>query len=440
MKNILFLALLISTAYSAIVRTYVDESGRLIEHHVNSYFAKGADDVMYRITYDAEILGGNFITSLDEVTGIDKVLCDVNDIEMIVEFHSVPEAYALYNKIKDEGYEKFLTSLKYNCSNSKTKPFVNIKEILTVELNQNTILIRTALGTYERLFKQASVRVDPVPDSEGYEKTLCLGVNANQDCTAARAPLPLYKNSYIDITCSNCFVGTKATVFFDFKISSFKLRHIGAGFKGIAANAAFVVNMVAQGGASGGLDRTYVVAAGVVLQFYIGPVPIVVTYQIPIRILAEAMVELKAFGKVGAMATWQLGDAYVEWDEKTGWTKGKIEPSFKWTHILDGDAAVKAEASLSIIPSLELSLLGIINAGVSLTPTIRATAEGNLKEKQVCADFFYRTAADLYASISMNIPLIKAANWKFGPVGLFDTGENKLGRWCINKDKQAIAH
>jgi hypothetical protein len=439
MKNILFLALLISVAYSAIVKRYVDEQGRPIEQHVDSYLAKGADDVMYRITYDAEILAGNFITSLDDLSGIDKVLCDMNDIEMIIDFHSIPEAYELYNKIKDEGYEKYVTSLKYNCSNSKTKPFVNLKEILAVELNQNTVLIRTALGTYERLFKQASVRVDPIPDSEGYEKTLCFGVNANEDCTAAYAPLQLYQNKYIDISCSNCFFGTKATAFFDFKISSFKLRHIGAGFKGISINAAFVLDMVAQAPASGGIDRVYTAAAGVVLQFYIGPVPIIVTYQIPIRVLAEAMIELKAFAKVGALATWKLGDAYVEWDEHTGWKKGEIKPSFNWNHVLDGDAAIKAGASLSIIPSVELSLLNIINAGVTLTPAIRAAAEGNLKEKQLCVDVFYRAAAELYALINMNIPLVKAANWKFGPVSLFDTGEKQLGHWCIRKEKEAIA-
>lgn len=439
MKNILFLVFLISTAYTAVVRTFTDEQGRLIEQHADAFLTRGADNVLYKITYDAEIQGGNFITSLDSITGIDKVLCDVNDIEMIIDFHSVPEAYALYNKIKDEGYEKYVTSLKYNCSNSKTKPFVNLKEVLTVELNQNTILIRTALGSYERLFRQANVRVEPVPDSEGYEKTLCLGVNANEDCSAAGAPLTLYQNNFIDITCSNCFVGTKATAFFDFKISWFKLRHIGAGFKAISVNAAFVLDMVAKAAASGGLDRKYLAAGGIVLQFYIGAIPIVVIYQIPIRILADAMIEIVASAKIGATATWQLGDAFVEWDEHTGWKKGKIAPKFKWDHVLDGDVTFKAGASVSIIPSVELSLLQIITAGVTVTPSVRASAEGSIKTKELCADLFYRVAGELYATISMNIPFIKSANWKFGPASLFDTGEQKIGHWCIKKKQEAIA-
>lgn len=439
MKNILFLAFLISTAYTAIVRTFTDEQGRVIEQHADAFLTRGADNVLYRITYDAEIQGGNFITSLDSTTGIDKVLCDMNDIEMIIDFHSVPEAYALYNKIKDEGYEKYITSLKYNCSNSKTKPFVNLKEVLTVELNQNTILIRTALGSYERLFRQANVRVEPIPDSEGYEKSLCLGVNANEDCTAVNSPLALYQNNYIDITCSNCFIGTKATAFFDFKISWFKLRHIGAGFKGISVNGAFILDMVAKAAASGGLDRNYVAAAGVVLQFYIGVIPIAVVYQIPIRIVADAMIEIAASAKIGATATWQLGDAFVEWDEHTGWKKGQIAPKFTWSHVLEGDANFKAGASLSIIPSIELSLLQMMTAGVKITPSIRASAEGNTKEKELCADLFYRVAGELYATISMNIPLVKSANWKYGPVSLFDTGEKNIGHWCIKKKQESIA-
>lgn len=160
---------------------------------------KDADDVMYHITYDAEILGENSITLLDDFIGIDKVLCDANDIEMTIEFHSAPEAYVLYNKIKDEGYEKYFISLKYNCSDLKTEAFVNIKQVLSVKfINQNTIntiLIRTPRGSYERLFKHAKVRADPIPDSEGIERRLCLGINSNNDCTAANSQLKLYQDN-----------------------------------------------------------------------------------------------------------------------------------------------------------------------------------------------------------------------------------------------------
>lgn len=439
MKNILIFALFLGTAFSALIRSFVDEQGRTIDQHVDSHLARGPDGGLYRITYDAEILGGNFITSLDSAEGIAKVLCDVNDIEMIIDFHSIPEAYALYNKIKDEGYEKYITSLRHNCTNSKNRPFVNIKEVLNVELNRNQILIRTALGSYERLFRNANVKVEPISGAEGYDKTLCFGVNANEDCTAAAAPFPLYQNDFIDLSCTNCFVGTKATANFAFKISWFRLRRVAVGFKDISVNGAFVLDMTATAATSGGIDKTYVASAGVVLQFWIGPIPIVVIYQIPIRILGDAMIEAKATGKIGAVATWKLGDAFVEWNEHSGWQRGRMNPKFTWSHELDGDLTLQAAASLSIIPSVELSLLRIVTAGFTMTPNVRAAASGSLKEKQLCADLFYRVHGDIYASINMNIPFIKSLNWKYGPHSLFDTKEQNIGHKCIRKDKEATA-
>lgn len=439
MKSFLLLTLIVSSVLGAVVDTFVDEDGRIFDHHVGTYLTRSLNNGLYRVTYDMQLLGSNFITNLDEVAGIHKVTCDVNDIEMIIDFNSIPEAYALYQRIKDEGYEKYLTSLKYNCTNSKTKPFVNIKQILTVELNSNQILIRTALGSYENLFRQGQAKVEAVEESEGYTKNLCFGANANTDCTAGIQPIPIYKNDYISLTCSDCFVGAKATAFFEFKVSWFKLRHVGAGLKNIGVNGAFVLEMKAQASASGGIDKTLnTVATGLVLQFYIGPVPIVVWYEIPLRLVANTAINAQAFAKAGVKATWRLGDAFVEWDERTGWKRGRITPSFSWNHVLDGDVSFNADASLSICPSFVLHVINIVEAGLVVEPTLLAKAEGNIKTKQLCAEMLYKIIAKLYAKITMNLPLIKLKEIKFGPYELLNTGEKTIGKWCIKKNTNEL--
>ena len=405
MKTILFFSLLISVAYSEVVQKYVDELGRPIEKHVASYVTKGADDVLYQITYDADILGGNSITLLDDFTGIDKVLCDANDIDMTIEFHSTPEAYALYDKIKDEGYEKYVISLKYNCSDLKTETFVNIKQVLSAKfINQNTILIRTGPGSYERLFRYAKVRADPIPDSEGLEKRLCLGINSNQGCTAANSQLKLYQDNYIDVTCTNCFIGVSAAIFFEFEFYMTSFTYFKSGLKGIYAKAGLVVNMVAKGAASRSLEKTFMAAAGVAFQFAIGPVPFVVSYRVPVRIVGEAKLQAKAFARVGGSATWNLGDAYVEWRHNTGWRKGGSSPSLSWGYELNGDVTARGKATLSIIPTVEISvgvLVPMISVGLTLVPSIIANIEGNLKKRELCSNLSYRIAEEIYSSICM---------------------------------------
>jgi len=356
-KTLFFFTLLIST-FSAIIRTYIDDKGQDIDHHIDSYFAKGNNGALYRVSYDAEIPRGSFITNLDVLSGINKVTCDMKYNEMVVEFNSVPEAYILYDKLRDEGYRKYIITVKYNCD--KNSP-ANIKEVLSVEINQNLVFIKIDVVTYDNLFKQAKVRVDQVEKS-------CFEVKAS---LIGNVPSSLYKNDDTE-----CDIGTKEGMAFNFEIEEFKLKYVSIRFKNIELNEAFAIDMKTKG-------ETY---EGTLLQVNIGAVPILLTYQIPIRALIDSASEHKV------STTWQLGDVVVEWDEYEGWKKSYSDPSFRWNH--NPSDSLQGEDFPFIASSMKLHLMNMIDIELRFTPDIR------IKEAELRPNVIYKAFVDLHASIN----------------------------------------
>ncbi len=430
----LFVLFLFATTFAAVVNTYVDEQGRNIDHHVGTYMVKDVKENLYRVTYDVEMLGGFSIMNIDQVKGVRRVQCDISDIEMVVNFNSVPDAYSFYKTVTASASDRFVTGSKWNCSDTQSGSFILLRRVIEAEISGVTVILRTSQGSYEDLFKEGNVRLESAEAPDDYSKTVCLGVNTNAECDAANRALPLYQNKYVTVSCSNCFVGAKATVFLDFSISWFKLRHVGAGLKDININGAFVLDMAAEGSASGALDKTYrVVDQALIVQFFIGPVPVVIWYEVPLRLVANAMVTARAHASAGAKANWKIGDAFVEWDEKTGWKVAKPQPVFNWEKVLEGEASFSAEASISIIPSIVLHAMKIVSATVRIEPTLMASAYGDTTKKELCADMSYKVLGDFTASIGLNMPIGKLLEKEFGPYEIFNTGVKPIGHWCIKK-------
>ena len=419
-------------AFAAIRRSYIDDKGRQLDQHVGSHLIKDRFGVLYRVKYDVLMLGGNLILNLDQVKGVKKVQCDITNIEMVLDFNSIPDAYNFYKSVYSSSSDKFVTGGNWNCSDVQAGSMMLLRRVLEAEIKGVSVLLRTTEGTYEEAIRDGFITLEPAELPEEHSKTICLGVNANSNCDAANRALPIYQNKYISVSCSNCFVGAKATVFLDIKISWFKLRHVATGLRDISVNGAFVLEAVAQGSASGAIDKTYrMVDGALIIQFWIGPVPITIWYEVPLRMVANAMVTAQARAEIGAKASWKLGDAYVEWDENTGWRVAKPNPTFTWTPVLSGEASFNAEASLSIIPSFIVHAMRLVYAGVSIEPTLTATAQGSTVTKELCADLSYKVAAYLKAGITINIPFIKILEKNFGPVELFNTGVKPIGHWCV---------
>lgn len=378
------------------------------------------------------MLGGNLIINLDERKSINRVICDISHIELIIEFSNQAEANNFYRVINSQSTARFVTGSRWNCSDDNDNTKMLMRRVLKASLSGSVVTLVTAQGYYEESIKDGRVTLDRVELPPEHSKTFCLGVNSNDQCTEARGPLPLYSNKYITLSCSNCFVGAKATVFLDLDISYFKLRRIASGLKDISVNAAFVLDLTAQYSWSAGFDKTYkIVDQRVIIEFWIGPIPITIWYEIPLNIIANAKIDAQMQATAGAKAVWKIGDAYVSWDENTGWKMAKPTPTFTWEPVLKVTGNFNAEANLAIVPSFVIHAMRMLQAGVKMTPAVTFEAHGDIEKREVCADLNYRVNSEASAEIHINIPLIRIRYDKvFGPYSLFDTGVKPIGHWC----------
>ena len=436
MKIALFLTLTLLTASTlgAIVGSYIDESGRQIDHHVGSYLVRDVSQALYRVKYDVEMLGGNFIVNLDVQQGVAGVQCDISNIELIVTFTNKNDAYAFYRVMSASSSDRFVTGTRWNCNEAQSGAMMLMRRVLGASFNNDRVVtLNTAQGQYEESIKDGVITLDKAEEPEDHSLTFCLGVNSNKECDAAKEPIPLYTNKYMSLSCSNCFVGAKATVFLEVQISWFKLRKIATGLKDISVNAGLVLDLNAQAAWNAGIDKTYkVVDQAIIIQFWIGPIPITIWYEIPIQLLASASIDAKLDVQAGATANWKIGDAYVSWSESQGWQMAKPNPVFTWQPVLKAEGNFNAQGSLAIIPSFVVHAMRIMQMGVKMTPSLMLEAHGDLQKKEACADLSYRVNGEASAEVHINIPYIRIRLDKvFGPYSLFDTGIKQIAHWCV---------
>lgn len=395
-------------AYGTIVGSYIDEDGRAIDHHVGAYLVRDEQSTLYKVTYDVHMLGGNVIINLDQQRGLRGVQCDISSIELTTIFNNGGDAMSFYRVITGSSADRFVTGTNWNCKNTQDGEIMLMRRVLGATINGNTVVLKTVEGHYEESIKDGTIKLDKADLPQDHSNTFCLGVNSNKDCTEAAAPIPIYSNKYMDITCGNCFVGAKATVFLDVEISWFKLKRIATGLKDININAAFVLNLDAKVNWAAGYDKTYrLVDKGIILQFWIGPIPISIWYEIPVQLLAEAKVDAQVALAAGAKANWKVGDAYFEWNDSEGWHMVRPHPVFTWEPVLKAEGNFNAAASLAIIPSFVIHAMRIIQAGVKMTPKLMLEANGDLQKKQVCADLSYQVNSEANAEVHINIPLFR---------------------------------
>ena len=170
----------------------------------------------------------------------------------------------------------------------------------------------------------------------------------------------------------------------------------------------------------------------VIIQFWIGPIPISIWYEIPVTVTASASINAQLNVEAGATAKWAFGDAYVSYTQEERWKLHKPKPKFTWTPILKASGNFKASGELKIQPAFILHFMRIVQMFVRVTPGLFLEAEGDLDKKEACIDLSCNAIGEAGASIHINIPLIRIRYDKvFGPYKLFDSGIKKIVHWCI---------
>lgn len=432
MKSFLGFILLFTCAYGSIVKSYIDENGIPIDHHVGTYLVRDVNQGLYRVTYDVHMLGADLITNLDSRNDIVTVGCDLNNIELTINFRREDQAKQFANSMNTKKINRFVTSTKWSCNATDPHSHMLMRRVISATVTRTVVTLQTVQGFYEESIKDGVVTLQE-EEEDGYHKDFCLGANTN-DCNTASSELPIYSNKFMDITCKNCFVGAKATIVLELSIGWFKVKKLAAGLKKINVNAGLVLGFNAHYEWSTGYTREFhILKEKYIVNFYIGPIPIVISYEIPVTINAEASINAQLNIEAGATANWNIGDAYVSWTPEEHWKLVRSKPTYTWNPVLSVSGGFKAAAGLSITPSFILHFLRIVDMYVRATPQLNLEAEGDIQKKEACVDVTAQAIAEAGARVHINIPIINIRYEKsFGPVTLFKTGPKRLAHKCIN--------
>lgn len=91
--------------------------------------------------------------------------------------------------------------------------------------------VQAAEARYDEIYSDADIsfstkgECSPESFEPAADKRVCVGFNT--DCvTGATASLPIFKNQYVDIECSDCFIDFTLDVFFSITIRDFTVRPI----------------------------------------------------------------------------------------------------------------------------------------------------------------------------------------------------------------------
>ena len=145
---------------------------------------------------------------------------------------------------------------KYNCAHESINDgqFV-LRRVLRYSREFIYVELYTAPARYDDIIESGVITVEPTSEvnacvtqvnQTNAAKQICIGVNTDRTCSQARGPIPIYQGRVVTLTCSNCFIGFKATIFANIKIAKWRLFEIAAGFKNIHVVGALVFNMHAQ--------------------------------------------------------------------------------------------------------------------------------------------------------------------------------------------------
>lgn len=432
--KILFLCfiLLFSSSLAAIVKSYIDEEGRPIDHHVGTYLVRDVNQGLYRVTYDVEMLGADYIANLDTNANVMRVDCDVSNIELIVSFRDSAQANAFAASMNVPKTNKFVTSSRWNCNNTDEGSMMLMRRVASAKAVGAVVTLNTYQGFYEEAIKDGAVTLEE-ERIDNYHKDFCFGANTD-NCDVARGPIPIYSNKHMDLSCKNCFVGAKATLVLELEIKRFRVKKLAAGLKNININAGLVLGFTAQGAWNTGFEKTYqLVGKAVIVQFWIGPIPISIWYEIPITVSAFASLDAKLNVEAGATANWNIGDSYVSWTEDRHWELVKPNPKFSWSPVFSVTGGFKAEAGLSITPSFVLHFMRIVEMFVRANPSINLEATGDIQKREACLDVRARAKGEAGAAVHINIPIVNIRYDKvFGPISIFDTGVKDVAHKCIH--------
>lgn len=366
---------------------------------------------LHSLAYDTQLaVDSDSIVEVDSLSGLKDLQCDVDGSQLKIIFHDEIHSTALWAKIKLgnvylTGGEEHGCPLKVD----QAKGFL-LRRVNTASLDGQAVNVQTSQAQYDEIYEDASIKYGSSKSDECLaaqaDKQICVGVNADPTCTQAAAPIPVYTNGLITLTCDNCFAGISLDVFFDIKIKGFQLNSIEGGFRNITAESQLDLNLLATKSWSAGIDKTLPIAGGEnnpIVSFKLGSVPFIFWFEVNQQITGDATLQTTAQASAGVKAQYNIGDSYVSWDPDNHWQTHKPDPQLVLTPSVSGSASFSGQADFRLTPSLKLHVNQLFSYTLQINPGMNMNIQGDTSSKQICESVAYDVELTSQADLHLNI-------------------------------------
>lgn len=364
----------------------------------------------HTMRYNTTLRSDHGIYELDSFHGLKDLNCDNDGSRLKIVFHDEIHSTALWVKFKT-GNAYLTGGEKHGCpiEGDATKGFL-LRRVNAAKLDGQAVYVETSLAQYDEIYSDADITYGSMAHPEcavGADKPVCVGVNTDASCQAAKAPLPVYSNADISLTCDNCFAGLGLDVVFDIKIKGFQLQSLQGGFQNISVNSALDLDMHATKAWSAGIDKDMTLPAGgqshPVVSFKIGPVPFIFWFEAKQHIKGDAQLQATADAKAGVAMQYAIGDAYISWDPDKKWQHHNPTPALNFHPSISGSAQFQGTAALHVTPSVGLHVNQLLSYTLTLDPGVNMQVQGDTTSKKICETVDYSVNLASEAELHLNI-------------------------------------
>eukprot|EP01087_Luapelamoeba_hula_P017460 TRINITY_DN5507_c0_g1_i1.p1 TRINITY_DN5507_c0_g1~~TRINITY_DN5507_c0_g1_i1.p1 ORF type:complete len:983 (-),score=152.47 TRINITY_DN5507_c0_g1_i1:111-3026(-) len=405
----------------------------------------------YTMSYNVTMAESYNLIDLPSFPGFRKLDCNAGGNNFRIEWHHDDNRKEFFRQVN--GYTTFLTgnkALSDRCNGLfDTTVFLfrvtSLKDT-TIPFIKYQAEVGVSSSRYDEVFQQADISMQPDDNvfcgaptvtnmHADASEHVCLGVNTNSACNAAQQSLLMYTGQYLTVQCSNCYFALQTDIFFELHIKDYWVQARSGGYKNMVLDAAMILDVLAHVQWNSGTNVSEdAVAPTTILDFAIGPIPVRIWFEIPLRRLAEVEVDIKASVSAGVLAHWSIGDHYVTYTAGSGWSHVKPNPVLSWRPMIGPvTAQFNASALLGLIPTFAFHVDSIFWTTLTIDPEITLAANGSLARRQVCASAKGAVTVTAYAELDFNIPFIYLhldAYW--GPQTVYSSGTKPLGSVCHN--------
>jgi hypothetical protein len=401
----------------------------------------------HTIRYNASTAGNSFI-DLDGDLGKDlkHIDCDLDSTRILLTFKNY--AKKLYWAAKFDSFANhFLVGGTKWCKSKSGRPATIMRKVVLNPIGphdfDDSFQVSTAEAKYSEMFKDASIeygsRADTLCAQVNADLPICLGYNADCQSGSAKGPLPIYQSaqgSFVDVqaSCSDCWAALEGDVFALIVIQGFKLQSLGAGLKDMALQASAVLDASAAKMANLNVDKTYhlVQSDSPLVEFKVGAVPFVLSYEIPMEISAEVDFNAHAELTFGVGAKIGFGDLDITWDPTNHWHVGKPKLSHTFTPSLSTSAALDVNSQVTLKPSFALHFDGIFTQTISANPTLTGHITASEASKQACMESTFSMDVDISAELKIDIAFLNIhKDWQFDPQPIVKWTGEPIPHTCV---------